>query len=230
MVEYVKTTMIDTLLNAFAPHRCSSCGEIGSIFCESCKYDTISDSFPGCVICAKPCGLRGVCSQCARKVPITQAWCVGERVDGLKALIDAYKFRSSRAADRACADLLDRVISHVPPDSAVVGIPTAPNTVRVRGFDHMGRVADALAKKRGLDISYPLERAATETLHFLPKAERVRLGPSLFRLSGKAVPEKILLLDDIVTTGTTIVAATRLLKQAGAKEVYVAVLARQPEQ
>jgi predicted amidophosphoribosyltransferase len=43
------------------------------------------------------------------------------------------------------------------------------------------------------------------------------------------MPDTVLLLDDIVTTGTTLSAAVALLKRAGARRVYVAVLARQPE-
>jgi len=221
--------MIDSLFNAIAPHRCSSCDEIGAVLCESCKHNIISDVFVGCVLCSRPCGQRGVCEQCGRGLDITQAWCVGERRDALKNLIDKYKFESSRAASGVCSDLLDTVVPQLQPDITVVAIPSAPSTVRARGFDHMGRIADDFAKRRSLLRASPLERASSVTLHFLPRSERVRLGSSLFRLSGQQVPEKILLLDDILTTGTTLSAAVALLKRAGARQVYIAVLARQPE-
>jgi predicted amidophosphoribosyltransferase len=93
----------------------------------------------------------------------------------------------------------------------------------------MALIARALASRRGLQIATPLLRASSATLHFLPRAERIRLGPTLFRLSREQVPEKILLLDDIVTTGTTIAAAAKLLREGGAKQVHVAVIARQLE-
>lgn len=227
-MEYVKTTMIESLLNAIAPHRCSSCGQIGAIFCVSCKYDTISEPYAGCILCTKPCGERGVCPQCVRASGVTQAWCVGERREGLKRLMDAYKFDGSRAASTVCTDLLDAVIPELPTDTFVVGIPSAPGTIRVRGFDHMGRIVTEFAKRRGLQIARPLERASTTTLHFLPRKDRISLSSSLFRLSGEPVPETVLVLDDIVTTGTTLRAATTLLKNAGAKRVYVAAIARQP--
>lgn len=222
--------MIDSLLNALAPHRCSSCGENGSILCESCKYDIVSDRFSGCVLCAKPCGNRGICAHCSRKSGITQAWCVGERRGGLKTLIDSYKFQSSRAASGVCADLFHCMLPQLPQELVVVGIPSAPRTVRARGFDHMGRIAKEFAQLRSGSVAQPLQRASSVILHFLPRAERTRLGPSLFSLSGAPVPEAVLLLDDIVTTGTTLTAATRLLREAGTKQVYVAVLARQMEE
>lgn len=221
--------MIDKLFNVIAPHRCSSCGEIGAVLCESCKYDIVSEPFSGCVLCARPCGDRGVCRYCLRSTGITQAWCVGERREGLKKLIDTYKFQSSRAASTVLADLLTTSIPQLPADVVVVGIPSSPATVRERGFDHMGRIADEFVKKRSLVRARPLERVSSVTLHFLPKAERVRLGSSLFCLSSESVPEKIILLDDIVTTGTTLRAAARVLRNAGVKQVYAAVLARQPE-
>ena len=78
-------------------------------------------------------------------------------------------------------------------------------------------------------MARPLKRTSSATLHFLSRDERVALGPFLFGLSYGTAPEQVLLIDDILTTGTTLAAATKLLKQAGAKRVYIAVVARQPE-
>lgn len=226
-MEYVKTTMIDTLLSLVAPHRCSSCGEIGSVLCESCKHNIVSEMFSGCLLCAQPCGSRGVCGTCAKTTAVKQAWCVGERDGALKALLDEYKFDSKREASRVCASLLDTVIPVLPDDIAVISIPSAPNAVRARGFDHMGRIAEEFAKARSLKRIVLLERASSATLHLLPARERAKLSSSLFRLNGQPVPRRILLLDDIVTTGTTMRAAAQLLRGAGAEELYLASLARQ---
>jgi predicted amidophosphoribosyltransferase len=91
----------------------------------------------------------------------------------------------------------------------------------------MRRIADEFARCRGLSRDFPLKRVSSAVLHFLPRKERVRLGPSLFKLSNGVAPEKVILIDDIVTTGTTLRAAVKLLKSAGVRQVYVAVLARQ---
>lgn len=227
-MEYVKTTMIDTVLSLIAPHRCSSCGEVGAVLCESCKHDIISDSFSGCVLCTRPCGEGGLCGQCARGTNIIQAWCVAERRGGLKTLLDSYKFESKRGASGVCAELLHETLPILPESVAVVSIPSAVATVRARGFDHMGKIADEFARRRGLTRAWPLERISSETLHFLSAKERSRLGPTLFSLSGRAVPRHVLLLDDIVTTGTTLRAAVRLIHDAGAERIYVAAVARQP--
>lgn len=221
--------MIDSLLNLFAPHRCSSCGEESLILCERCKYDILQEPCEGCVLCAKPCSVRGVCDGCAVKSPIVQAWVVGERRGALKALGDQYKFNSRRAGACELAELLDARLPLLPDDLVVVGIPTSPKTIRVRGFDHTGLLVRHFVKHRKLLSTQPLCRTSNETLHFLGRRAREKLADTLFALKeATAVPKRVLLVDDIVTTGTTLRAATKLLKSAGVEELYVAVVARQP--
>lgn len=168
--------------------------------------------------------------QCAQQLHCQQAWCAGERSGALKSLLDTYKFSSSRAGAVVLADLLDAILPVLPQDITLVGIPTSSTTRRVRGFDHIALIVNALAKRRHLSVAHPFVRNSSQTLHFLPKKERVRLGPTLFRLSGGPIPAHVLLIDDIVTTGTTLHAAAKLLQQAGVEQLYVATIARQPDE
>lgn len=220
--------MIEQLFNVIAPHRCCSCGETGEILCPNCKYDIISEPLTLCPICARPVAKTGLCSRCQPQVPFDQFWMVGERSDILKKLLDLYKFNSSRAGAQVLAELLDGVLPVMPPDVTIVGIPTHPATVRVRGFDHVELIVKALAKQRGLTVLSPLRRESSVTLHFLSKRERQKLGPELFSLSSQELPKSILLVDDILTTGTTMISAGKLLRQAGVENLYGAIIARQP--
>ena len=221
--------MIERLLDAISPHRCSVCGETGVILCESCKYDIIHEAYSGCLLCHKPCGQRGICVSCRRSLPVEQVWCVGDRQEGLKQILDEYKFNNRRAGARPLAELLDEVVPLLPPEIVVVPIPTLPATVRVRGFDHVGLIARKFAKRRELEMRQLLERRSRATLHFLGKSEREKLGPTLFAAkSGVTMPAHVVLIDDIVTTGTTLRAAVRLLQEAGVGRIDIAVIARQP--
>ena len=167
---------------------------------------------------------------CRRRLPLNQAWCVGERVEGLKRLLDGYKFSSQRAGAVVLAELLDDILPLFPEGTVLMPIPTSSSTIRVRGFDHMKLITQALAKRRNLPTNQFLERATTATLHFLDRAERERLGPSLFELkSGVSLPEHIVLVDDIVTTGTTLRTAAKILKRAGVQRIDAVVIARQPK-
>ena len=200
------------------------------ILCESCKNDIENESFFGCLFCRKPCNDSGMCGDCRKKVPFEQVWCVGERSAALKQLLDGYKFQSRRAGAQLLMELLDSTLPVLPAEAMLVGVPTSHRTVRIRGFDHVGLVVRKLAKCRGLEVATPLKRESSVTLHFLPRKEREKLGPTLFSLRAAEVPPTVLLIDDILTTGTTLRAAGNLLKKAGVRYVYAAVVARQPKE
>lgn len=219
--------MIDSLLSHIAPHYCCSCGEIGAILCDCCKIDILEEGFEGCLLCGVPCGTVGLCYACNVILPCEQAWCVGERTGGLKALIDQYKFSSSREAARQLASLLYDTLPRVLPDVVLVSIPTARRTERIRSFDHMGLIARELARTRHLTVARPLVCKTSQMLHLLSKKERENLSPELFVRSTEGAPKQVLLIDDIVTTGTTLKSAVKLLKAAGVEQIYVAVVARQ---
>jgi predicted amidophosphoribosyltransferase len=94
----------------------------------------------------------------------------------------------------------------------------------------MELVAKSLARQRNLPVARPLTRVLSQELHTMGRQQRIAMKAELFALSGSAVPPKILLIDDILTTGTTMNAAAELLVSAGASLVYGAVVARQPMQ
>lgn len=219
--------MLETILRVIAPHRCSACGEKGALLCESCKSNIVEERFEGCVFCLRP-ARYGCCPTCRRRYGCTQAWCLGERSGSLKQLGDTYKFGCSRAGAEVFADLLDTLLPVLPSDVRVVSIPTTAASIRRRGFDHVGLVARRFAKLRRVGSATPLVRASHTTLHFLSFQERTRLGKTLFALSGEPVPSRVVVMDDILTTGTTLLAATQLLRTTGVKEIYVVVWARQP--
>jgi predicted amidophosphoribosyltransferase len=60
------------------------------------------------------------------------------------------------------------------------------------------------------------------------RAQRMRLGADVFR-AVTPVPERVLLVDDVLTTGTTLRRAVRTLLTAGAAEVFCGVVARTPD-
>ena len=218
--------MVDRLLAAIAPHSCCSCGNIGSILCPSCKNDIVSDPFSACISCLRPTLDGNLCSTCSAKLGVTLGWCVGERETHLKALLDWYKFNSAKEASKACAELLDMRLPLLPGNVVAVPVPTSPAHRRARGFDHSSLLASRLAKKRKLLFRQVLERRSNDTQHFKARSERLKMSPSELEVIA-AVPPRILLIDDIYTTGATLRACIKKLQSAGAEQIYVAIIARQ---
>jgi len=221
----VKNTIIDTLLSTVAPHLCSGCGQIGSTFCENCKYNIVNEAFLGCILCEKLSN-HGICDD--HKVAFIQAWVVGMRSGPLQLLIGGFKFRNMKAASVDLADLLHTRLPKLPWSTVLVPIPTTPRHIRERGYDHTYLIAERLAQQRHLQVEKILARNNTSVQHRANREERALQAAAAFKVGGTVDPTKIyLLIDDIVTTGATISHAARLLQNAGAT-VWVAVIARQP--
>lgn len=222
----VKSTIVHKLLDLFAPHYCCSCGEIGSIFCESCKYDIISESFPYCLLCGKNAPLSS-CKRC--RSDIERTWCGGERSGGLEKLINCFKFEYAEAAHIALGELILARLPDLPPETIIVPIPTIPSHVRQRGYDHTLLVARFIAQKRRLKLHRCLRRVSTTVQRGASRKERIAQAKEAFKVEGSIqsnVP--YLLVDDVVTTGSTLRYAARTLKSAGAETIWAIAAARQP--
>lgn len=93
-----------------------------------------------------------------------------------------------------------------------------------------GELARSLSKKLGVPIKRPIlrSRMAKRQVGLSGKARRLN-ARNVLRRRDEPVPERILLLDDIVTTGASIDAAAELLRDAGARWIQAAALARAPK-
>lgn len=218
--------MIEGLLQFIAPHLCINCQKIGSLLCDNCKYDIISESFDRCIACLQA-SATGICNH--HKLPYAQAWCVGERRDSLQKLIGTYKFQNARAAHRILATLLDERLPQLPLDTVIVPVPTVSSHIRERGYDHIDLIAKRLSKLRQIPVERLINRVTQTTQRHTSRAERSRQATQAFALNKPTDRKKhYLIIDDVATTGSTIKQVATLLKQAGATNIWVAVIARQP--
>jgi ComF family protein len=219
---------IDNILSLFSPHICKGCGQTGAGLCESCFFDIISEKYGHCLVCGAVTN-RGLCRQCAAKTPFDRVFVVGERRGVLKHLVGDYKYNSERGNTGIMVRLLDETLPILPDNCLVVPIPTIAPHIRRRGFGHTELVGKGLAKLRHLEYDGKLlQRANNSVQHGLTVAERRQQAKHTFRLGrNHHIPGEILLFDDIYTTGATITAAAKLLKNAGVKTINLAIIARQ---
>lgn len=223
----VKNTIVEVLLQNIAPHPCSGCGKIGSLLCDHCKYDIVSEPFLGCIMCGTP-HLNGICEN--HNENIRNAFVVHTRTGVTKRLIDEYKFQRVKGAAKSLALLLHESLPVLPSDTIIVPIPTVKSHVRQRGYDQVELIAKHFAKLRNLRVVPLLVRMTNSTQHLLDRSTRIHEAQQAFSLNKKLFRESTnspkLILDDIITTGATVKEAARILS-AGNAPMLVGALAYQ---
>jgi ComF family protein len=119
----------------------------------------------------------------------------------------------------------------LPPPDLIVPVPLHPRRLRERGFNQSGLLAGEFARRIKAPVSYDALRRKSQTLPQtrLNREERLRNVKGAFEISdaGKVRGRRILLVDDVFTTGTTLSECARTLKRkGGASEVHALTVTR----
>lgn len=219
------------LLNVFFPPACISCHTrltdqkvwlCGSCFeklspmpeqrCPKCGYQTEGTE----------------CSNCAENHYVfTQAVAVFLYEGPAKAMVHALKYRGLYAIADWFANRMYMVLQNEPKlmeTECVAAIPLHGVRKRVRGYNQSAKIAEALAGKMGkpyLDQAL-VRKVNTETQTHLSAAARRNNLQDAFKAGRDDVSgKKVLLIDDVFTTGTTVNEASKVMLKAGAVEVYI---------
>jgi ComF family protein len=145
-------------------------------------------------------------------------------------LVAALKFRNQRGGVRAVARAM-RVLLHSEAPALLTAIdgitwaPTSPSRRRARGFDQAHLLARALARECGVPSRALLRRTSGGQQTGRTVSERWR-GPAFVARATRW--SRVLLVDDVATTGATLSAAARALHEVGVVDVHAVVLARTP--
>lgn len=220
--------MIEQFIGVVAPHRCTVCDKEGALLCDWC----LPDAFPAlpsrCFHCYAKTNEHETCKACKKMSMPKHVWAATEYADTAKLLIQKYKFERAKQAYKIIARELNKTLPHLGSAITITHIPTATARRRHRGYDQSELIAKELAKLRGHPHKTLLFRSGQTRQVGADKALRKRQMEQAFFVNNKGQPEnvKILLVDDLITTGATVVAATKTLKKAGFKHIYAAAFAQ----
>lgn len=235
--------LLKALLDILFPPLCHVCRtfipDAGDVhLCAGCTEKIRPLISPLCKVCGAPFltegGMDHACGGCITEPPRFAGARAAALFDGpVKELIHGLKYagtvRFSRPLGLITAHRLAPFAAELSPD-LIVPVPLHIKRLRQRGFNQSVLLAGILAGKWGLPlVRNNLRRIRwTEPQINLPADERRRNVRGAFALHDPAglKGKRVLLVDDVFTTGSTVNECTRVLKRAGADGVFVVTVAR----
>ncbi len=227
------------ILQLVLPSCCAVCGTPrrgvgGGGVCGNCWTALpLLESAASCASCALP-GAAPLCRACATVAPPVARTIAVVRYEGVaRRIIHALKFRGHDILASRCGLLMAaaaRSASLHDGLSAVVPVPSTARRTRDRGYDPGALLANEVARRLRVPCRALLSRAReTPPQSRVPAARRRENVRGAFAASSRACGARLLVVDDVMTTGATAFEAARTLRDAGADAVCLLVLARTPE-
>ncbi len=230
-----------SVLNALLPPRCLSCGGLVSApgsLCPSCWQGVAFLAPPHCGICGLPFaydpGPEVFCGACLRRRPaFDRARAVMRYDDNSRGLILGFKHGDRTEAAPAYAEWLARAGTELLGEAEMIlPVPLHWRRLFARRYNQAALLAQALGRRTGLPYRPEILRRCRHTppQGRLSAAARKRNLRGAFAVEPRRRPEiegrRLLLVDDVLTTGATLSACARVLRRAGAAQVDALVLAR----
>ncbi len=215
--------------------RCAICYCYSTgLLCGGCRQ-LIKPPDYGCKSCAKPlprpkqADTHLLCPECRHAQPAFDGIvCAGIYQAPGRQWVMALKFSNQLHWARTMAELMAPVIDCLPADWPLIAMPLHPKRLRQRGYNQAYEVARQLSQlcNRPLLSRLLIRSKYTAMQATLPEKQRRANVRGAFEVTDDAIPSRLILVDDVLTTGQTLSAAAATLKQAGVKTVFGAVFLR----
>lgn len=222
------------------PPRCPLCGAAlasqGGL-CGDCWGELVIPGEPCCTSCQRPFGEGAsdgmVCAPCLANPPLHDGVAAATLYsEGSRRLVLAFKHGRRIALAPLLARLIAAKLPMVGPDWMIVPVPLHRWRLWRRGFNQSALLAGEIAAATGatLVVDGLLRRKATPMLGGLGRAARMRVLSGAIAANplriGRICGKSVLLVDDVVTSGSTTEACVKAIKRAGAERVVIGCFAR----
>lgn len=223
------------IMDYLYPHFCALCQQrCHSLYlCQAC-IDDLPRNSTCCSRCAVPMPVDsgGVCGECLKQPPPFE--CVHSPfvyAQPMRWLIAQFKFNHKLYLGEALGELFSNFIreqSRLTWPQAIVPVPLHPRRLRERGFNQAEVLARAVSRQLSLKTDAGVccrSQYGEPQTRLAAKQRRLQVGKA-FECSDIVKYQSIAIIDDVVTTGSTVAALTRELKRHGVERVQVWSLAR----
>src|SRR3954447_753109 len=217
-------------LDLVFPPRCAACGERGYLICPACAAAIVYIRVPACPTCGRGGAGPGICPVCRAYPPALDGMVAATTFAGpVRECIHALKYEGQRPYAATLAGIAAPAFAALAVADALVPVPLHPRRERRRGFNQSLLIARKLAGD-----TMPIMPGWLTRMRDTPqqvgqdRASRHANVADAFACPDPAAicGRRILLVDDVATTGATLDACARTLQSAGATSIHAFVVAR----
>ncbi len=217
------------------PQSCGACGSQGAKLCHPCAdlFRPV-DAQLSCPYCGRPGVTPEVCGACTLTPPPFERGYYGFYFEGpLRQALLSFKFKARKDVGRTLIRLLDEKLNAIRGEfDVIVPLPVTEKRLKERGFNQCYVMAEEIGRltEKPLAFSTLFKVKETKDQYTLSREERRKNVRGAFGVRDTEAIElkRVLLVDDLMTTGNTLSEATRALLAAKAQGVVVFALARTP--
>lgn len=229
------------LLDLIFPKDCIGCAREGNYLCRQCLSEIELTKEFYCAFCKKPSPWGKICDSCAAEAKLQAVWVAGDYNQKImQDLIHLLKYGYVEEICVILAEILGKYVNlkniftnfSLDKSNAVfIPVPLHKKRLLGRGFNQSELVANQLKELTGIEVNNIVTRIKnTQTQINLKRSERQKNVREAFCLkSNFDNTKKAILIDDVITTGSTLKECAQVLKQAGFSEIYGLVVAQRED-
>ncbi len=215
------------------PKKCVGCGREGEFICPSCKSRLFPITAPFC----PRCGIHGttntICAECRGRESPIDGIRSAFRFEGIaREAVHQLKYNNLKSIAPLMAGLmLPGYRAFAIPGDLLVPVPLHPKRMKERGYNQSGLLARELGRLTGIPVDenvlirerFTLPQARTASA----AARRENIAGAFSARSRRLSGRRVILIDDVATSGATLNAGAAALKEAGAVSVWGFTFARE---
>ena len=234
-VTHIKNFMVESAIPSF----CYGCKKPKTYLCEDCFEILKYMPHPICPHCKAALGMGKLREDCRRELNLNRIFSCADYTDvKIKSLIKDLKYNYSFSLARPLAEFAhwwlskheyaDEIKNNV---DLIIPVPVHKSKLKERGFNH----TEKLAKHLGQLLDIPVVELLIKTRKTIPQAktknkdERSKNLKNVFSVTsiGQIKGKRVLIVDDVVTTGSTLRECAKVLRKNGAEEIWGLTIAQE---
>lgn len=207
---------VELLLHFLFPRSCPVCGACGTVICPDCLDDVMGEHAPVPAKCLA-CGAFSPCGTHDRRFEVRALTFYR---DASRDLLLHAKYGGSGLLARAMGRRMAELLGDLQGQWTVVTIPPHPQlNLLPRGDSHLDWMARGVADRRGYALSRCLKWRRKNVPQKKQPSAQARRAMAVDSFMCQAPPDKVIVLDDVCTTGTTLLRAAQCLYDGGSEQV-----------